>query len=64
MKYLSMWLSKPIYEALPLVYLLAAIAFIQISDSVVVTLFAIYLFGYSAYVIAWRVMARDSVLIA
>ncbi len=64
MKYQSQWLSKPIYESLPFVFLLAAIAFLQLTENVFVTLFAIYLIGYSLYILAWRVMARDSILIA
>jgi hypothetical protein len=61
--YKIQWLSKPVYEMLPYVFLLAAIAFLQITDNVFVTLFAIYLFGYSLYIFAWRLMARDSILI-
>ena len=63
MKYKYQWLSKPIYEMLPYVFLLAAIAFLQISDNVFVTLFAVFLFGYSLYIFSWRLMARDSILI-
>ena len=63
MKHIKQWLSKPIYEVLPFVFLSAAIAFLQITDSILVTLFAICLIVYSLYILAWRVMARDSILV-
>ena len=63
MKYINMWLSRPIYEIIPVAYMLAAIALIQITDNTCINLFAFFLFLYSLYIGAWRLMARDSILI-
>ena len=64
MKYQKQWISKPLYEALPFVFFLAAIAFLQIAKhNIFLTLFAIFLFCYAAYIFAWRLMYRDSILI-
>ena len=62
MKYKHQWLSKPIYEALPFVFLLASISLTQITENVFVTLFAIYIYGYSIYIFAWRLVAREAIV--
>ncbi len=63
MKSGNQWLAKPIYEMLPYLFLLAAIAFVQLTENRFVTLFAVFLGGYSLYIFAWRLMARDSIQI-
>ena len=61
MKNSKLWLSKPIYESIPIVFVLGALALFQISESNVVSLFGIYLIAYSLYITACRILERDSI---
>ena len=50
------WLPQPLYNAKPVVFLLAALSLCFITKNVFVTLFAIYVLGYSAWITVMRFM--------
>jgi len=55
------WLPQPLYNAKPVVFLLAALSLCFLTKNVFVTLFAVYVLGYSAWIIAMRLMWNTSV---
>jgi hypothetical protein len=54
------WLPQPLYTAKPVVFLLAALSLMLITNNVLVTLFAICLFGYSLWIFVTRLMWKDT----
>ena len=54
------WLPQPLYIAKPFFFLLAALSLVLITKNVIVTLFAIYLTGYSLWIFFERFIWKDT----
>ena len=57
------WLPQPLYNAKPVVFLLAALSLMLITKNVIVTYFAIGLIGYSLWIIFARFMWKGAGII-
>ncbi len=55
-----LWLPQPLYNAKPVVFLLAALSLMLITKNVIVTVFAVGLTGYSLWIFFARFMWRDA----
>lgn len=54
------WLPQPLYNAKPVVFLLAALSLMLITRNAIVTVFAVALIGYSLWIFFVRFMWKDA----
>ena len=57
------WLPQPLYNAKPLIFLLAALSLMLTTKNVIVTLFAICLIGYALWIFFVRFTWKDTGLV-